>query len=439
LTPRTALLCLGLLLAGCAAPPERSPYRIPIEIEPADLAAIPPGAPAYCAPENRAILAKAVIPDIPRWFFKPLPEGPWVAYLGEGGNKLLDLERGLVIPVPGARDPVPTPDGRFLSVPGITLFALQDLLDEAKRPTARGIEIPLHGEYQSPGLLAETASAVTYRFIADDSGPVVRDVTLRLDAPGGASVEAIGQRRKLCPGQRLQLPMLSPDGRELAAYDVEAGSSRIFRIEADYRCTIVTDLGLPTGKLAFSFDGKQVAFHLAHLQKLSVKTSDVPNDRYAHNVFVLDRTSGRIGRLTHNTASNAYYPAYRRDGTLVYLFKPYAASGGRFSFAVADPALIDSWAPLAWVTGECRGRDRSCIESLALGSLWAHVCSAQGETTSPKAAALYTLSLHADSCGRLVHDHWARHRESIGASLRHLPGAETLSGLDADALAAACP
>ncbi len=384
-------------------------------------------------------MKRVAIPDIPRWFFKPLPNRPWVAYLGEGGNKLLHLDSGLVLPVPGPRDPVPTPDGRFISVPGISLFATADLMDDAHRATVPALEARLHGEYQSPGILSETPERVVYRFIADDSGPVVRDFALTLHDDAPARIEALGVKRRLCRGMHLQLPMIAPGGRELGAYDVDGGTTRILRINDDDTCEVLTDLGIATGKLSFSFDERYVAFHLAHREKFSIKASQVPADRYAHNVFVVDRETARIARVTHNTASNAYYPAFRADGTLVYLFKPYDESGGRFNFVVADPAQISTWVPLAWVVGKCRSGDESCAETLALGSLRAHVCSRNGPKTSPATAALYTLSLRPESCRFLVRGHWRQHRESVSATLRFVPGSQGLASVDPEALARRCP
>jgi len=435
--PGTLLLALPLLLAGCESAP-RLPHHVSTTVASADRVSTPHGAPAYCALEDRTTLARAAIPDVPRWFFKPVPEGSLVAYLGDDGNRLLDLDTGLLVPIPGERDAVPTPDARFVSVPGIGLFALSELLDEAGREQALELEAPLAGVYQSPGLLAESADEVIYRFMVDDEGPTIRDFRVT-DTPAGPRIEPLGAKRRLCRGRHLQLPMLAPSGREFGAYDVGARSTRLLRIEPNGECSVLLDVGIPTGKVSFSFDGRYVAFHLAHKTTYTLKAGAVPEDRYVHSVFVLDRATETPGRLTHTTASNASYPAFRKDGTLVYLFKPYEESGGRVSFVVADPSRIGRWTPLAWARGECRAGDADCLRSLALGGLWARACSAHGDQLSAAAAALYALSLEREPCTRLVREHWDAAGEAVTADLRVWAGGERPVTLDAETLAAACP
>lgn len=434
-------LCIAgfvLWVGGCAQP--RVPYTLSSTATSADLVSTPDGSPQFCHVGDDTELGRFVIPDVPRWFFKPLPDRPYVVYLGDRGNHLLDMETGRITPIPGVSDAVPTPDGRFVSLPGISLFPLDELLNTNRQAKPTRLTADLRGDYQSPGLLHEDESSVTYRFIADREGTVARDIRVVFNTQHGPKLEVLGPKHKLCSGRLLQLPMLSKDGREFSAYDVQASATKIFRIGDDFGCTEASNLGLPTGKLSFSFDKRYVAFHLGHVEKRSARMADVPDDRMVHSVFVLDRKLQRIGRLTHNTASNAYYPAFRRDGTLVYLFKPFEESGGRFSFVHADPSRITNWVPLRWVATVCsEAKDKDCATTLALGSLWAHACGIEAERLTPRAAALYTLSLDNENCTRLVNATWPRYRASVAETLGTTPGGPELTMLASNELLKHCP
>ncbi len=423
---------------GCAQP--RVPYTVTTSTTSADLAATPDGAPLFCHVANDSELDRFVIPDVPRWFFKPLPDRPYVVYLGNHGNYLLNLETGRTTPIPGTSDAVPTPDGRFISLPGISLFPVDELLNETRRQNPTRLAADLRGDYQSPGVLHEDESSVTYRFIADREGTVARDIKVHFGDPNAPEIEVLGAKHKLCSDRLLQLPMLAKDGSEFGAYDVQANATKIFRIGEDFACTEVSNLAIPTGKLGFSFDKRYVAFHLGHVEKRSARMADVPDDRMVHSVFVLDRRLQRLGRLTHNTASNAYYPAFRRDGTLLYLFKPFEESGGRFSFVHADPSRIKNWVPLRWVATACAdGKDKDCATTLALGSLWAHACGVETQSLTPRSAALYTMSLDSENCTQLVRSTWPRYRASVAKTLATTPGGPELAQLGSRELLAYCP
>ena len=429
-------LALGLSVLGCATELP-APHQIPVVSERMDLAYTPAGVPAYCRLPDEATITSVAVSDVPRWFFKPLPDSAWIGYLGEGGNKLLNLETGRVIPVPGNNDAVPTPDGRYLSVPGITLFSMAELLDRSQ-PVETRLAVALHGEYQSPGIIAQSETETTYRFIVDQQGPKIRDFEVRHRGDAEASITAPGKLRRLCPEKQLQLPMIAPNGHEFGAYDVQTGSTHILKINSDDSCESVLNLGIATGKLSFSYDGRYVAFHLAHREKFSRDAFEVPEDVYASSVFIVDRKLLRMARLTHNTISNAYYPAYRRDGSLVYLFKPYEKSGGSFSFVVADPARIHRWVPLAWITGWCDENRPACARSLALGGLWERVCSQHDKPISPVTASLHRMSLRSQNCTQLVSDHWLTHRDEIVDRLQNVAGGPALSELGPEVMTKAC-
>ena len=430
-----SLLAVCALLHACA----REPITVDTQLTARDLVSVPQDVPGYCAVEEQTVLQRVAIPHVPRWFFKPLAELPLVAYASRRGNNLINLNTGYVIPAPGDRDAVPTPDELFLTSPGVHLTSLDDLLDEQRRAKPRRLHADMFGEYQSPGLLRETDDSRDYRFMIGRFKPSVRDFRVRLDTPDTFSIEPLNKAWRPCPERRLHLPMIAKDGREFGAYDVAAGSTRVFAIAGEGQCRVLEDLGMPTGKVSFSFDNRLLAFHLAVFDEASVEIASNPNDRWTSNVFVYDRDTRSIGRITHHTAGNAYYPAFRRDGTLVYLFKPLEDLNARYSFVVADPARIRKWLPIDWYTQDCAQGDTACHRSLAIGALWGYTCSKHGSKLNPRLAALNTLSLDQALCRQLVEDTWLEHRDSVvEGALRNLPDAEQLLGLDADTLLEQC-
>ncbi|MDH3715202.1 MAG: hypothetical protein OET44_15310 [Gammaproteobacteria bacterium] len=432
-------ICLLAACTLCACAP-RTPVTVDTQLQPKELLQVPRDVPEYCTVAEHTVLQRVAIPHTPRWFFKPFAEKPLVAYASLTGNNLINLNTGYVIPTPGDRDSVPTPDEEFLTSPGVNLIRVEDLLDEQRRSQPLRLRADLSGEYQSPGVLREFDGGRDYRFMIGRFKPSVRDFRVQRDPQRGITIEPLNKAWRPCPKRRLHLPMLAKDGREFGAYDVAAGSTRVFAIDGDGQCSPVEDLGIPTGKVSFSFDNRWLTFHLAIFDQASVAIKERPQDRWTSNVFVYDRQTRRIGRITHHTAGNAYYPAFRRDGTLVYLFKPLENRYGRYSFAVADPARIRKWLPIRWYTQLCAAGDDACHRTLALGALWGYACSNYDAHINPRLSALNTLSLDQALCHQLVSDKWFEHRESVvSGALRKLPDAAKLLELGAQDLLQHCP
>jgi hypothetical protein len=426
--PSICLLAGCVLLCGCAP---RLPVTVDTQLQPHELLRVPQEVPGYCAVVEDTVLQRVAIPHTPRWFFKPFADMPLVAYGSQAGNNLINLNTGYIIPTPGDHDSVPTPDEMFLASPGIYLTRVEDLLDEQRRTKPLRSLANLDGEYQSPGVLREFNGGRDYRFMIGRFKLSVRDFRVRSDAQDQISIEPLNKAWRPCPKRRLQLSMLAKDGREFGAYDVAAGSTRVFAIDEHAECTLVEDLGMPTGKVSFSFDNRFLAFHLAIFDQATVAIAVNPDDRWTSNVFVYDRQTRSIGRITHHTAGNAYYPAFRRDGTLVYLFKPLENRYGRYSFAVADPARIRKWLPIRWYTQHCATGDDACHRTLAVGALWGYTCSNFGAHLTPRLSALNTLSLDKAVCRQLVSDKWLEHRNSVARqALRKLPDAMKLLDLN---------
>ena len=70
---------------------------------------------------------------------------------------------------------------------------------------------------------------------------------------------------------------------------------------------------------------------------------------------------------------------------------------------------------------------------------WAYSCSKRGIDTTPRLAALNTLSLNAQNCRAMVTQNWIERRRFVSGVLRKLPDAAGLQQLAPEELLPYCP
>lgn len=404
------------------------------------------------------------------WFSKPLPEQDWIAYIG-GTNRLVRQDQpSMRLSIPGGIDPVPTPDGRYITIPvgRMSWYRTNDLFQTGLNSATRDARsVPaayeetdsnLSGVYQSVGVLpGATPFDTTYRLITESpSGDrsQLRMKTLRVTQADAGSPEifrSVGPIVSLCPGIRVKTPIISKDGLEMSAYVSDTGTTKIFRIGDDGSCTEVVNLGIPTGKLDFSFDGNRVAFHMDQYDSnddgdwFSGVSSAVTK-----NIFVaeLDRsvTPVRVARIipitNHKTKGDgSYYPGFRRDGKLIYMTSKAITGGRGYSFSLVD--IDGSTTTQPYPGGPSGLKGDEALPKAALGALWMSVCSGYGTSTlRTNDAVLFSLGLDPEGCRRLVERSWDSNRAAIVTILTSARlGSETrpADSLTKDDLLAACP
>lgn len=390
----------------------------PVEHDPKIL---PPEKKALC--ENAEEKLSSVKPqETPVYFFRPFADSQKVGYAGQSSqNYIKDLRTGAETVVPGYYDPVPTPDELFLTVPessdhpGLQFYTMRSLKETDPKPFF--VDKEMTGVYQSIGKLANQATD-TYRVMIVESGGKLFFKDYEITAkPGmvGADIR-LKERKALCPGFNLATPMISKDGTQLAALDLDTETTKLFNLSASGSCQEAVDLGIHTGKVDFSYDGKSLVFH-----KYNFLPSDptgyisVPGDGQISNIYLYDKSSGDIKRLTHNTNSNAVYPAFRRDGTVMYMNHQDGAGGGDevlSSFVTLDPNKVSSQ-PLDFFNQPDQ-KDR-LEERAAIGTLWSELCSSGG--ADKDSAVLSTLDLSADECSSMVGDYWDEFKGDLQLNL----------------------
>ena len=135
-----------------------------------------------CQIETPYLVQKRGISDTPNYFFRAFPDSNKVSYATEGGNKILDLDSGVDIAIPGRYDPVPTWDEQIMTVPqnGMKFFRIDDLLKEKGYDEAKILQDnDLRGVYQSIATLETNGNESTIRIITDRNNISYRDYKIK--------------------------------------------------------------------------------------------------------------------------------------------------------------------------------------------------------------------------------------------------------------------
>ncbi len=287
---------------------------------------------------------------VPKYYFKPMATGAWIAYQAGFSNYLLDLASGREIRVPGTIDPVPSPDERLLTVPSafattglgrLNFFRMDDLMAGRSKTDALAFtdgKIP--GTYQSVGQRTENGKTI-YRVVSESlylrKGFYFQDYESTEE--GGRIVElrpATRSRRRLCPELSFTLPFLSKTGELFGGVDPITRNTKIFAVSETGACQLRAELGFPTGKVDFSFDDRQVAFHVSPIDSRSVtEVMRRPGDELRLDAYVYDLATRGLERVTDCRDANCYYPSFRRNGEIVYLRQ--GVRDGSYRFVTTTP------------------------------------------------------------------------------------------------------
>ncbi len=210
-------------------------------------------------------------------YFRFVPGRNALAFEEGQSIYLLDLEDGRTGRAPGFVDFVPSPDGRLFVTPGgrrtgLAFYDAAAVFRAAERGSGQNVE-PIYNDgamrdqYPSIGILSagrvSTGSRTVYRVLTSWYDRVVfRDYVVIEDGSAGRGlrVQPVGERVAACPDHQVSIPIIAPDGRELAGRDEVAAVTKIFRLYDDGRCDEALDLGVQTGKVSWNPDGRRLAF-----------------------------------------------------------------------------------------------------------------------------------------------------------------------------------
>ncbi len=426
-----------------------------------------------CAPTNPAIVKSVNTKRVPGYFFRPFPKSNMGSYAADDHNYVLSLDNpagSTEMIVPGSYDPVPTPDEMYMTIPsdnqsdpkkGITFFSMNKLLAGETQPLF--VDTDFKGVYQSIGTRKQDAVSPVYRILTDyvlpedkatgaSDGLSIRDYKITRQRGDDANVQPQGKGPlRICSGKKFSLPMMSKDGKQFSALDLDDYKTKIFNIVEDANgvptgeCEVSMDLGMSTGKVDFNFNNDEITFHKFNYDPDEVKHgyNEVPSDDFVGNVYVYKRSTGVISRITNNTDSNAIYPAFRQDGKIVYINHPRRGEGysGPSTLVIADPNQVPRFT-FDYFPSDKDKSDTALTrmkQMAGLGQLWNKLCSPFSGISTIESSMLSPLSLTEAACTKMVDNYWDSIKTVVGGKQdKRIAGAD-LTKLTKDELKLNCP
>jgi hypothetical protein len=190
----------------------------------------------------------------------------------------------------------------------------------------------MRDQYPSVGILAQDKASTRYRILTSwFEGLLYRDyvvVHATEDAP--ATVQPLGEPIVPCRGMELSTPIMSQDGREVAARDEDSGTTKIYRFLDDGTCEEVLPLGMPTRKVAWHPSGRMLAFSTPRVRTAS-------SGGVEPGIFVYDRDERRVTRVADsNGASQLAFPDFIGDDAIVFMI-PGRGNGTESRFRIVAP------------------------------------------------------------------------------------------------------
>lgn len=388
----------------------------------------------------------------PNYFISADPNGRYVGVIG-GGNHIYDMHSGSPpksVQVPGSFDPVFTPDGRYLTVPPGAFYdadAYRDGLargvEDMSSPYANlvGRDNATPAAYQSVGTLSDGADKSQYLYISDSmQNKPTADLSFFV-----AEVDHATKSMKrvktgtLCDNiGEAHTPMISSDGQYLSILNPLTRSTQIYRVDLNGGpCRMVTDLGVPTGKVSFDFgtNPRRLAFHVdqtgTNVGWFSQISGGISKDTFVMDLDVQNagtanetwQTSGiqRLGVASQGD-TGTYYPRWRRDGTVIAISNQGKDSegNGRFSIDVFDPANGKTLAPekvqLRDPESNCGQMGAESYAALAIAFLWEEACNVGQLPFRMRDSLRVTPWLNHDSCLALIDQKWDALRSTFATA-----------------------
>ncbi len=390
----------------------------------------------------------------PEWFAKVFPDGKRMSYIS-GGNHFLNIEETdiekRVLNVPGDIDPVPSPDGKIITVPGMVFYSVNDIEKNGSS------SLPIHEDYefgsvyQSVGLLKTSADgkSATYRVVNDFHGEVYhRDYTFDVSGEDPKFVTQSEKLLPLCPGRQLKTIMVSKTGKYVSVYDPQSGTTKL--ISTDGQCSELLDLGIATGKIEFSHDDTKISFHVDYFSTDQFgEYFNGVNASMSKDIYVMDLAvqsdgkllAGKLSRLTSTMRKDVggYYPSFTKNGDVAFLYD----YGDSYAVHIVDPSdarqfnyNVGDFKP----TDQLQPVDAAKLNAAAaIGSLWLQKCQSdiQEDEVTAIGAASIKLAIPLEECQKLVSGSWTPEIAEAVAYSNRIRRDPRLSGESIKSLASA--
>jgi hypothetical protein len=286
------------------------------------------------APMMGRIVRDINIEGEPGAYFRFAPNHGSVALTREQRVDFLDIDSGRFSPAPGYIDFIPSPDGRLFVTPtrlrgGLSFFDQSQLFERRDPSTAepRLVDKLMRDQYPSIGLLSERrvgrSVESTYRVLTSwTERAMFRDYLVKSTEAGTTDIKPISNPLVACPTLKISIPMLSRSGRELAARDEGTGTTKLFELADDGECKESLDLGLPTGKIAWSPNGDRIAFSISNGAVRDSFGYRLPESQMVPGVFVLHRSKRMLAKIAGSeNLDHLVFPDFIDADHLIFLVR----------------------------------------------------------------------------------------------------------------------
>ena len=298
---------------------------------------------AWSSPEEWFIETTMAPKKGPKYFFRPVPDTPFISYTSGTRNYLLNMETGKEINIPHWVDAIPTPFKGLVTIPKLVpnirvaprfgfipefgsmeFYRTKDLIEGKKRAFFKDPSLP--GAYQTMAIVDKGPEKIVLRMVTESflnkKRVFLQDYEILLN--GDQSPKKIRplykRAKKFCPNIEISLPMLSKSGKYFAAVDPKTRHMKLYTMDKKFKCHLFKDLQMPTGKVDFSYDDSLMAFHVSPVRPKDVayvvKTQDLDNQI---DIMTYNLETGAFNWVTECQKSNCYYPSFTPQGSLYYL------------------------------------------------------------------------------------------------------------------------
>lgn len=398
----------------------------------------------------------------PSYWITVAPNGHLLSYMTTVGNYMIDVSpqsQGATIKAPGKVDLQFSADGTYFTLVnkhrsaakrqsfgvehGTSWYAVKDLLayfdtskshnpavwdgaefpHQARKVPRLAIDRTFFNHYHSMGKFTDSDGKVWERIMNDYRGASYRDYHWDQGKLTYKNPVYITSSAPLVDSQGnsyFDLPMMSRDGKWFAGFNRDTMTTQVYAIDPGDQRRLVLDLGMETGKVAFSYPQEGVpylylAFHVDFVvHEEGNKMSGAMISR-SKDIMVLklryyldDQGQPSLEKVGYATVTRSgvlgngnYYPQWSADNHLFYVAVDKAKGTrshqfvkthiDRFPFQPFD--LPQKYPDYAQGCGKQRFH-----ALVAIGAAWAQQCSQFWRYLSATDAAITAMGLSSDQC-----------------------------------------
>lgn len=403
----------------------------------------------------------------PSYWITVSPDGHWLSYMTISGNYMIDVSdhsKGSTLKAPGKVDLQFSADGAYFTLVnkhysqakrlsfgvehGTSWYSVPELLsyfdtnlphnspvwDGAEHPHQSrkvrrlAIDRTFFNHYHSMAKFTDDQGVSWHRLMNDLKGASFRDYRFDGDQLIYKPVIYITNSAPLIDpygNSYLDLPMMSRDGKWFAGFNRDTMTTQIFAIDTDQQRRFVLDLGMETGKVAFSYPNPDspyfyIAYHVDFViheegNKMTGKMIDRSKDimvvklkrvQDGNGLETLEKESYTTVTRTGVIGDGNYYPQWSKDDILYYVQVKKSNGANKSYHFIKVPIAQFAFRPynLPQSFGDdqdsCQGKNFHQL--VAIGAFWSRHCSQFWQHLTSQDAAITAMGLGETTCKNLA-------------------------------------